>query len=85
MMETLKEIIETAIVSLEKQKDNLLNNSSIHIHEKDLELLEEYNNIVNIESMILIIFIIVSTESITSIKGSINSILLSMLFNVSKS
>ena len=45
MMETLKEIIEAAIASIEEQKQQVLNNSSIHKYEKELESLEDYHNI----------------------------------------
>ena len=39
MMETMKEIIEAAIASLEEQKKYDLNNSSVHKYEKELESL----------------------------------------------
>lgn len=49
MMETLKEIIEAAIASIEEQKQQVLNNSSIHKYEKELESLEDYHNILNVD------------------------------------
>ena len=49
MIETMKEIIESAIASLEEKQNHVLNNSSVHKHEAVLESLEDYHNIVNVD------------------------------------
>lgn len=49
MIETMKEIIEAAIASLEEKHKYELNNSSIHKHEGELESLKDYHNIINID------------------------------------
>ena len=53
MMETMKEIIQEAITALEEQQSNIKNNSSIYQHEEELQSLQDYNNILNVELSVI--------------------------------
>ena len=55
MMETMKEIIQAAIKALEEQQSNIKNNSSIYQHEEELQSLQDYNNVLNVELSVLLI------------------------------
>lgn len=49
MLENMKKLLEEAITSLQEQEKNILNNSSVHKYEKELKLLEDYHNILNVD------------------------------------
>ena len=53
MMETMKEIIQAAIKALEEQQSNIKNNSSIYQHEEELQSLQDYNNVLNVELSVI--------------------------------
>lgn len=53
MLENMKKILEEAIASLQEQEKNILNNSSVHKYEKELKLLEDYHNILNIDLVVV--------------------------------
>ena len=53
MLENMKKLLEEAITSLQEQEKNILNNSSVHKYEKELKLLEDYHNILNVDLVVV--------------------------------
>ena len=53
MLENMKKLLEEAITSLQEQENNILNNSSVHKYEKELKLLEDYHNILNVDLVVV--------------------------------
>ena len=86
MMETLKEIIEAAIASIEEKKQQVLNNSSIHKYEKELESLEDYHNILNVDLLIIddLGTEKISDSKITELVSIINTRLLNQNHKITK-
>lgn len=49
MLDNMKKLLEEAIASLKEQQKNIKNNSSVYKYEEELNLLEDYNNILEID------------------------------------